>query len=413
MKRFFYATALFLMVSVWANAQTIFNNNGGDNLWSNDANWSAGLPDETDTYAQINNDVSLDANSTVLQIRSVNNTVNAGAGKVTITGTAAGLLQTGAVGTFTVDAAVDINGSGVKNLQVNATDGKLVFGPNSTLTLLNFAQVIALKTANREVQFNGALEGTSALRFGNNSNSSFGATANNANFDSELVFYAGAVVTVNMADNSTFIKAEKKVQINGTGGSLTLNGANVYKGNLSIGGANAFTLDVNQNQNDFGAIALAVDGTLTINMDAAVTNLSFINTSSYNWGTGSVVINGFKENVIRFGTDASGLTIEQLGQINVGGQSVMLDADGYLVYGTPTDIETTPSMIVERNSYPTQTSGLVNFKTAVEGVKVVSITGNIVENIADEVRSIDLSNLSSGIYFIVYADNSIEKIIKQ
>ena len=87
---------------------------------------------------------------------------------------------------------------------------------------------------------------------------------------------------------------------------------------------NALSLMINKNQSTAGLITLG-NGNLNLTLDEAVTQLAFADNSNSDWGTsGKVVITGFKNNVISFGTDADGLTMAQLTKIDIGGDTVLL-----------------------------------------------------------------------------------------
>ena len=82
-----------------------------------------------------------------------------------------------------------------------------------------------------------------------------------------------------------------------------------------------------------GDVRIPADGSLTIDVDPAVTNLSFADSSTQIWGAGaSVTITGFKENTIRFGVDATGLSAAQLAAID--GGAYTLSPTGFLTTGT-------------------------------------------------------------------------------
>ena len=49
-----------------------------------------------------------------------------------------------------------------------------------------------------------------------------------------------------------------------------------------------------------------------------------------NWGTGKIKIINFKDDVISFGSDANGITADQLAQIDIGGATVVMGSDGKL-----------------------------------------------------------------------------------
>ena len=66
-----------------------FNNAGGDNLWSNDANWSEGIPNVDTAKVTIDSDLIVDSSVTVGQIKMSNSTSDA---SVTITATNSSVL---------------------------------------------------------------------------------------------------------------------------------------------------------------------------------------------------------------------------------------------------------------------------------------------------------------------------------
>lgn len=430
MKRLLHIFVIAMLCASISKAQTIrvFNNASGDGLWSNNANWtvaSGGVAPSAGEFAQMNATPStVNTDFSIGQIRNFGTSpdIEVNGGSILTIDTNEGSAKPGILNLnnngqkLLLNCPVVINnttGSTATFLTLNNSENNsLEFGSAGSLTINSNVQTGSqANNPNRTFIFNNSLGGSGNLIFGNTTNNSFAATADNTNYGGTFVCYANASVTVNMADDAVFISEGQKVQVNGNNGSLIINSANVYNGNISLAASNNFTLDVNKNQGSMGGIVLA-SGTLTIDVDDAVTALTFSNNSSYNWGTGAVVINGFKENVIRFGTDAAGLTIEQLGQINVGGQSVMLDENGYLVYGTPTDIDDVKSDDV-RIAYPTITRGLINFKEPIDGVKVVNMTGSLVKNISATSTSIDISDLTDGMYLLVYPDNSVEKVIKK
>jgi hypothetical protein len=58
--------------------------------------------------------------------------------------------------------------------------------------------------------------------------------------------------------------------------------------------------------------------------------LAFADNSESDWGTGSLVITGAGNNEVSFGTDANGLTSEQLSQITIGEETVTINKSGQL-----------------------------------------------------------------------------------
>ena len=71
---------------------------------------------------------------------------------------------------------------------------------------------------------------------------------------------------------------------------------------------------------------------------ASVSKIAFADNSSANWGTGLLVMNNFKDNVVSFGTNANGITESQLQQIYLfGGAEVSITSDGSLIVIKDTD----------------------------------------------------------------------------
>ena len=56
--------------------------------------------------------------------------------------------------------------------------------------------------------------------------------------------------------------------------------------------------------------------------------ISISKNDSSDWGTGSIVVTGYKEDVIGFGNSNTGITKAQLAQIDVGGTALRLSSAG-------------------------------------------------------------------------------------
>ena len=76
-------------ISVKEVAVSTFNNAGGDNLWSNAANWSAGIPNVDTAKVTVDSDLIVDSSVTVGQIKMSGATSDA---SVTITATNSSVL---------------------------------------------------------------------------------------------------------------------------------------------------------------------------------------------------------------------------------------------------------------------------------------------------------------------------------
>ena len=60
-------------------------------------------------------------------------------------------------------------------------------------------------------------------------------------------------------------------------------------------------------------------------------SLAFDDNSTQNWGTGTLAITGVADNEVSFGTDANGLTSDQLDQITINGcTEVTINENGQL-----------------------------------------------------------------------------------
>jgi hypothetical protein len=418
MKKNYVMLAILFSSAIFG--QTVFNNaaGAGDGKWSTPTNWVGGaLPT---VFASINANVDLDIPVTLTtSIQGATATLS-GVGKLTLTGaTSAGIIGTGT--NFIYNGAAEINtGSplAVKYLQVNNNtllNRQLTFGPQSVLTLTTPAIVSA--PALSKVVFQGKIDGSASLQF--TGTSEFGLTSDNSEFNGEMVFTANqAAVTANTTGIGAFLKVNRKVQVNANNCSLTFNGANSCKGYINNGGGNNFTLNINANQESFGIIGNG-NGIFTINVAPEVTKLFFANTASFVWGTGTVAITGYQSGVIRFGTSNTALTAQKLSQITAdgaaAGQALALDANGYLVLASSLSTDSFAKENQKRISYPTVVDDQVYFSKPQNNVQIFNLTGNKVFTISKSngINSIATSQLSKGMYFIVFDGAKVEKFIKK
>jgi hypothetical protein len=211
----------------------------------------------------------------------------------------------------------------------NGTGNILEFGNNCIMTLTTRMRTNANVGT---ILFNNVFAASAAtLQIGSN-NVFFGPTHSSINFGNDIVLLANSKLTV---DGGTVLNTGRKFQVNGTGAELELNAADaINDANVIVGGTNNFLVDVNANQANMGVVTVT-DGVLTIDVDPAVTNLSFSNSVAQVWGSGSITITGFKENTIRFGEDDTGLSTEQLAKID--GGIYTLTNTGFLTAGNAAD----------------------------------------------------------------------------
>ncbi len=326
--------------SATAQVQRTWNNSDTNNsYWSNSGNWSGGeIADTNGEWVQLNAPVcELDANFTVNRIQNSFGTAEGGVtgpGTLTIDRNT-NVLQTAIINVrgkdgigvvFTLDCNIVITNSqgGISTVQNNnLTSNVMRFGTNSVLTLNS-----RLQTANGvggTIAFDGALAGGSSANtlIFTSTNVVFGSTADNAGFSGDFVFSANSRVVADI-DGGLLLKKGRKLQINGTGGKLELNGANILDANINIGGANVFTLVANANQDDVGFVDYDTGG-LIIDLGPETTELLFDDSSARDWIPGTLVISNFVSGVIGFGVSSNGLTAGQLAVISA------YDSEGVLV----------------------------------------------------------------------------------
>ena len=436
-KIYIFITFLFLTTLMVGQNKDFVPTNGV--IWSDANNWTpSGVPDITNNVrlpGTIESD--LDINLTLSRVQTVFGTGTAGGTETTIGG--AGILTIDTQLQANVNKGIaNVSGNGINlifkgGVVINNTAGGfgntlMTFG-NSDLNEFTFADGSTL-TINTPLEarsgggssiysFNGVIAGAGALRFSADTNITFGSTSDNSGRTGDFVWVgANSIVTVNTADNGVFIPSGQKIQSNADNCSIVINGANVYQGSIGVDGSRILTFDVNANQNSMENIQFtgAGAGTLNIDVDDSVTELFFGDNSEGDWKTGTVNITGYKEGVIRFGTDNNGLTAAQLAQITVDGNGgeVALNSTGYLVNATSLSIDSEALDQLKPIAYPTLASTTIYFTKPQSNVKVFDLNGRMVlKNQAENQSDITINSLNNGIYFIVFDNKKIEKFIKQ
>ncbi|MFH6767183.1 T9SS type A sorting domain-containing protein [Gaetbulibacter aquiaggeris] len=421
-----YFSLLLTLSSIFLIAQNNdFNNGGGDLLWSNPANWTLNaVPGPADTVRlPLIVESQVDAPYTITKIQ----TTSATSGDVAVAGSNLLTINPGAANGYAFenvsmnDVKLSFKGnvtlnnpSGFSRIgNANGASNSIEFEDGSTLTLTTGLDIYP--GASNDINFNGTLAGSGNIRFPNNSVATFGSTASNSGYSGQLVFIGSGTIIVNTADNNIFYDGPK-IQVNQTGGSITLNGANVFPSGITVGGTHAFTLNVNKNQSNMTNIIFQGSGTLNMAIGNDVTNLTFADNSASAWNTGTLNITNFTEGVVRFGTDNAGLTAAQLSQIVVdnGGGPVALDSAGYLVLESSLSTNDIESGAVKRIAYPTLASNKLFFSRPQQDVKVFDLNGRmIIQNQSKSQTEIAVSALNKGLYFIVFDNKIAEKFIKQ
>lgn len=435
MKKNYFILLLLLCNTVLFAQNNDFNNAGSDGgLWSNPANWSLSItPTSAHTVRTANSATSfVDANFTVFRLQNLNSTetdrfVNSSSGGIlTIDPNTATLASAIAIQNVSANG-VKLGLRGKINIQNSATAFSRItssnnaanvieFESSSTLTLTTQLEVFkaATATAGTDYLFNGKIEGTGNFRVAANTTATFGNSVSNAGYTGELVLLGGANLIVNTADDVVFYDGIK-IQVNGTNASTTLNGANVFNSGITVGGTNTYTFNVNKNQNAMTNIIFQAAGILNLVVDNAVTNISFANNSANPWLTGTVNITGFKNGVIRFGTDNTGLTAQQLSQIQATGITAFaLDNDGYLIDAATASVGDFEENTINPIAYPTLASEKIYFKKLQNNVKIFDVTGKVlVHKTAADQSEIEVENLATGMYFIVFDNKKVERFLKK
>lgn len=327
--------------SVQGQTTRVYTNNSGtgDGEWLTQTNWTDGDAADTNTEAaQLNGSLNLGvAGVTVARVQNF----FASNAPVTVSGP----------GTLTIDIN-GVSADGIRNVAGATNAGSLVFDNNviinnsggaTNATVINFTNGTntsrsvtfngnltlnsRLKTVNGTggtVNFNGVLGASSQLLQIESSRTVFGSGHDSSAFGQDVVLFTGGVLSV---EGGTVLNNGRKFQINGSS-EIQLNAANaINNANFVVGATNTLTLAANTDQNNLGFLNIE-NGGLLLNLDAGVNNLFFEDTSSIAWGTGTVNITGFREGVIKFGSDANGLTSSQLSAIDGGIYS--LSSEGFL-----------------------------------------------------------------------------------
>ncbi|MEP4534598.1 MAG: T9SS type A sorting domain-containing protein [Cyclobacteriaceae bacterium] len=343
-----FIASLLVLVQLHAQETRVFNDATGDGLWSTVANWtepSGGVPPSPGEKAQMNNSPSIvDQDYSIAQLRNYGTAPETrlnGTGTLTIDNNSASsspgvihLSNEGARMLFDLNVIFENSTDPNTFIYVSnsgSTSNLIEFGNNGSVEIKTKTQFVSSNSdPNRSFLFSGPISGVANIVLGKSTNTTFGETSDNSEFDADLVYYQGAIVTVNTSEGNIFIKPNHKVQVNGTDGKLILNTSNAHRGTISLSSTNDFSVDVNANQDSLKNIILG-SGNLAFNLDDEVTKVAFADNSESNWGTGTISFNEFRNKVFRFGSNADGLTADQLAQIIIDGGTPALNPYGYLV----------------------------------------------------------------------------------
>ncbi len=325
------------------NVISTFNNGGGDNLWSNNANWTNGVPNHAEAKATIEAaSVIVDADVSLGQLKFTSNTpgtvtfTRTGNNKITMVGTGVNQIYQANKGGLTVNMNLPVvvtSGGGEKIWRTNNNNQTITFGAGHTLTI-NTDLLFTASSLSSELNFNGTIAGAGQLKIGAKSNVNFGSTYSGASHTGAFNVGGGTspnnvTVVSNVSDNGTFLNNGRTLTISNQGASITVNGANTLKGNINTGN-NTVSLIINKNQSSIKTITMGTGG-INLSADPSVTSIAFADNSAQTWATGTIAITGLADNEVSFGADASGLTNGQLAQITYNGcTEVSINENGQL-----------------------------------------------------------------------------------
>ncbi len=344
------ALSLGLAASSWAADYYFTGASGSDFNWSTDTNWLGGtapvLTNADTVYIQHANSV-VDSNyaiqKLVLDASVASNATLSGAGTLTIDGNSGvdtDLIDNQAAVDFKLDGTyvLDNTGSTNKKNRVRATQnsGSVTLGENSSATLVDRIYTV------RDIgsyAFNGELTSSgSGTLFEVGGSVSFGSTSVNNTGVLQLRTNTAAI-TVN---TTSWLNGSTDGLVTGWSSSMTLNVDDAVTNRPDLDIENNFTYNVNGDA-DWGTLKINNGATRkgNFNIDPSVTSLTFLDSSAENWGLDEeMIIAGFTDGVIRFGTGSGALSAQQLSQITAYydlsktlevTEGVTLNSDGYLV----------------------------------------------------------------------------------
>ena len=358
MKKTYLCLLLFSALMFTAVGQTRIFNGGTDNLFSTSTNWKDGLLPTLLEITQINQSpttVTVDADYSQSRLQTnltrITDLLISGTNTLTIdTQSTNGTFGSGNaiainhrannLSNLVIDCPITIANSGTgkwSRVDVSGTtSGNTIdFGVNSILNIEKLKSNLGFWGTEHNYLFNGTISGTGDIGIG--TTATFSST-----FDRQFTGYVYLESPANVTVNSTsFLDGSANARLQAeSSATVTLNTPNVFINEPEIssrGSGTNLTLNVNANQTNIGVLRTSTGATLTINLDSSVTEFS-CKAQNFNAGAwaGSVVINGFREGVVRFGTSAAGLTAGELALISTdaAGKTIVVGPDGYLYFDT-------------------------------------------------------------------------------
>ena len=231
------------------------------------------------------------------------------------------------------------------------------------------------------------------------------------NFLGTAIVSADGVYLYNLSDvvmstDASHVVTEDEIAVNGGAtANLTINTEDCIQGKIRLNNGSTFNFNINANLNSLGTLNMSSSvSTINMTIDDSVTAIHFANSSSQGTNVADdFSIVGFKENVLRFGTDATGLTTAQLERITAdgvaSGMSLELDTDGYLVVAAAASIDgndSIDSFVLSPNPVKDQLN--IHGMESIEKIEIYNSVGGLLKSVENFDQSIDVSDLSSGVY---------------
>ena len=317
-----------------AFSQTTWTGSSNDLVWNTSGNWSTGLPDiNTSAVLSLNSSPTISVNTA----SSVQGLQKDGSGNLTINGSDL-TLGGGYLGSF--NAILVNTGSVTVNANlVNTQNRRITLNSNGTSLTLNGT----LNTSGVTTQignlglgtltFAGNRTGGNSLYLRDGTITTTGILANVGGGNARVLLN-GTVVS--SRSGGPAIEGGSAGLVLESTGTFRLGANNQIRGLLDLSGG---TLDLGafSNSTTSGVAIQKLEMNLasavsTINFSSVVgSSLSFDSVSS-TWATNaSLVVTGFGAgDSLRFGTNASSLTLAQLNQITINGVSAQIDQSGFV-----------------------------------------------------------------------------------
>ena len=226
-----------------------------------------------------------------------------------------------------------------KSFATNGARAKIFFNSSLTNTTATLSFSNPNTKANTAHHINGKFISNKWLNVNANTNVTFGENSDFTEHASALRFIGNAgngKLTVSSAKNK-FKTSGTKIIVN-TGGHMTINSEDILKSTIQIDSDKILNLTINSNQSNAGLITMADSAKINLSIDPSVTSIAFADNSSSSWGNGKIIVTGFKDDVISFGNNASGLTTNQLSKLDIGGTALEIDASGKLKSEAPPEV---------------------------------------------------------------------------